>query len=145
MFTRTDAKIKIVPGVPPAATRSAATVNGSAIDRRSLEVSGGGQWLEGNLILEVGAAAGAPTTISVTAKLQESADGSTGWTDVTDRDRIEASSLVVTAENTLTLLGFRCPGLKRYIRPVLVVAFTGGTSPTIFCNVSVLLGYPQRV
>src|ERR1017187_6663682 len=75
-----------------------------------------------------------PSVATATVKLQESADGSTSWTDALD--------------NTGTVIGFtldahaadafnaaRIEGLnlnrKRYLRVVATPAFTGGTTPAI--------------
>lgn len=96
---------------------AAATVNGTAVDRTGYE----------SCVLQglVGAATGTPTAVSVTFKLQESADGSTGWADVTD------ASVEATAENSAVEADVNLAGALPYVRVVATVAFTGGTSPTI--------------
>lgn len=84
--------------------------------------------LEGPVMLAVftGAATGSPTSFSVAAKLQESDDGSTNWTDLATQE-----TLSVTAGSSLgKLRGIRT---KRYLRSVLTPAFVGGSSPTVPC------------
>ncbi len=82
--------------------------------------------LEGPVTLAVftGAATGTPTSFTVTAKLQESDDGSTNWGDIANQE-----TLVVNAGSSLGLL--RAHRTKRYVRSVLTPALTGGSSPTI--------------
>jgi len=82
--------------------------------------------LEGPVALAVftGAATGSPSAFTVTAKLQESDDGSTSWGDIANQE-----TLVVNAASSVGLL--RAHRTKRYVRSVLTPAFTGGSSPTI--------------
>lgn len=85
--------------------------------------------LEGPVVLAVltGAATGSPTSFSVAAKLQESDDGSTNWTDLATQE-----TLSVTAGSSVgKLRGIRT---KRYLRSVLTPAFVGGSSPTVPCT-----------
>lgn len=84
--------------------------------------------IEGPVVLAVltGAATGSPTSFSVAAKLQESDDGSTNWTDLATQE-----TLSVTSGSSLgKLRGIRT---KRYLRSVLTPAFVGGSSPTVPC------------
>jgi hypothetical protein len=79
-----------------------------------------------------GAATGSPTSYSIDWKIQESDDGSTGWTDC-----VQMRETQVTADETPQLLQARRS--KRYVRVVAVVAFVNGSTPTIDIGAAVLL------
>lgn len=82
--------------------------------------------IEGPVTLFVftGATTGSPSSFSVAAKLQESDDGSSGWTDLATQE-----TLSVTSGSSLgKLRGIRT---KRYLRSVLTPAFVGGSSPNV--------------
>lgn len=122
----------------PAATRSAGTLNGAAIDQGA---STSEKHDEALFIFETGAVAGTPDSFTVVAKLQDSADNSS-WSDVTDLNIIaeEAATVTISAANTIKTFALRnVYGLRRYYRLVLTVAFVNGSSPTVFTNASVLL------
>lgn len=76
------------------------------------------------LFVFTGATTGSPTSFSVAAKLQESDDGSTNWTDLATQETLS----VTTASSRGALRGIRT---KRYVRSVLTPAFVGGSSPTV--------------
>lgn len=118
-------EIKCAIGTVPAAS-SAGSVNGSAIDRMGFS----------SCVLEVqtGAETGTPSARSATVKLQDSADGSTGWADIT------GASVAVSAVNTRARLTVSLGAVKRYIRAVNTTAFTGGTTPTLASAAVVILG-----
>lgn len=100
------------------------TVNGSSVDTLGYNSAA--------FILEVGAVSGTSPTLDV--KIQESADGSTGWTDVSG-----ATFTQVTAANNSQIL--RVEDLnntrKRYLRAVATIA---GTSPSFALACEALLG-----
>lgn len=137
------AGIFYVAGLVPL-SRSAGAANGSAIDLLASN-SPAGPYNAGLVILETGAATGGPTAQSVTVKIQESADGSTGWTDVTDLAEVEAATVVSDADNQVKTLAFYPTALKQYIRVVATTAFTGGTTPAQPSSVLVVLGEPTRI
>ena len=71
--------------------------------------------------------------------VEESADGSTGWT------AISGATASVTADNqtkTIRVDGLGVGSRKRYLRGVLTA---GGTTPSIPCSVVFLLGNAFRV
>lgn len=107
---------------PQAAT---ATANGSNVDTKGYNSAA--------VVLEVGAVSGTSPTLDV--KIQESADGSAGWADVSG-----AVFTQVTAANSSQIL--RIEGLgtsrKRYLRAVATIA---GTSPSFTMGVEFLLGH----
>ncbi|CAM4166265.1 hypothetical protein G4177_06130 [Corallococcus sp. ZKHCc1 1396] len=124
--------------LPPAA-QAAGTRNGTAID-----VS---QFQSGVLVANIGASTGTPTTLSVTYSLEASVDGTTGWTAVVDLDG-NALQVASTAGGKAVELDFNLQLLKAdhaFLRVKEVTAFTGGTSPTLFSGVSLVLGGGQRL
>ena len=106
-----------------ASNASAGAINGAAIDRND---SSGGMALSCELHLACGDATGSPTAQSADLKLQESADGSTGWADITG-----AAVTQLTGDDEQSRVSVDLSGSKRYIRAVCTVAFTGGTTPAI--------------
>ena len=111
----------------------AGTINGSSIDRTLHN-------LAGSCVLHqvAGAETGAPTTASVQTKLQHSPDNST-WSDYQIGTTVQetAALTVANSENTAAI---DLTGAYRFIRPVTIVAFTGGTSPAIEVAAGVILG-----
>lgn len=103
------------------------TVTGSAVDVRSYK---------GGLILEqlVGVVSGTSPTLN--GKIQTSADGSTGWADITG-----ATFTEVTATDNFQKIGFDVRNTSGYIRYVGTIA---GTSPSFTMGVA-LLAQKERV
>lgn len=118
--------VKAVLGNVPVAA-AAGTRNGAAIDRQG--------FYSCVLTAISGAVTGAPTAQTLDAKLQDSADGSTGWADITG-----AAIAQITAVNTLAQKDVNLSAAKRWIRVVETVGFTGGTSPTLGAAEAVVLG-----
>jgi len=114
------------------AARSAGAANGAAIDRKGY----------GSAILSVitGAETGGPSARSSTCKIQDSADGSTGWADLAD-----APTVAVAAVDSVGEAAINLAGAKRYIRVVNTTAFTGGTSPTLLSAATVQLGGADKL
>jgi len=131
-FSRRDIwrMVKVETGVIPEDS-SAATINGPAIDRT---FSGGGGE-SAVLHASCGAATGSPSAQTVDAKLQDSADGSTGWADIGD------AITQLTADDTNgESPGINLSTLKGFLRVVMVVGFTAGTTPAIPVAASVVIG-----
>lgn len=116
MSKRLGEKTKLVAGIR-AALQGAGTVDGLAVDRLGFE--------DAVLLVSTGAVAGAPTAQTVDAKIQDSADGTT-WADVAGLTIAQ-----ITAADTEQELDIDLTPLKRYIRVVATITFTGGTTPTI--------------
>ncbi len=79
-------------------------------------------------VVFTGASSGTPDSFAVVFKGQESADGSTGWTDIT------GATKTITAVNTkeeFTLTNYAGVDNKRYLRVIATPAFVGGTSPKV--------------
>lgn len=101
-------------------------LNGVGIDRLS--------YLGAVFAIEVGATTGTPTSFTVDAKLQESADNTT-FTDIAG-----ATMTQITAANSHGEINLNLAGIKRYIRAVITPAFVGGTAPTVLVGASCVLG-----
>lgn len=113
-------------GVSPT-TATAGTYNGASIDR----LAHGGA-LSCLLHQSVGAVAGSPTAISVQTTLQHSADNTT-FTNYINGAGVTQQTPAVTSTTGAqdTSVSVDLNGANRYIRPVTVVTFTGGTAPTV--------------
>lgn len=126
--------IGVVTSVAPQAA-TAETINGTAIDRFAHNMP-----LSCVLHQVTGAETGAPTTASVQTKLQHSADDS-AWSDyVQPGDSAVAETSALTAANKENSFAIDLSSASRFIRAVSIVAFTGGTSPTIEVAADIVLG-----
>lgn len=119
---------KTVVGLYPDDQVAAAAVNGVVIDRLGFN--------EAIVNLMVGAASGSPSAQGVSLKMQtgDQADGS---------DMADVSGATIAAldgNNETASLNFDLAECKRYIRAVVAVTFTGGTTPSIPVAVAVTLG-----
>jgi len=130
---------KSTKGNPPAAV-SAGTRNGAAIDRSP---AGGVHYHGLTLHAASGAETGAPSARTLDAKIQDSADGSTGWADYIPQATVAAIAQI-TAANAEAEVDVDLSGAKRYVRVVEVVAFTGGTAPTLGAQETVILSGADR-
>ncbi len=122
--------VKVETGIIPV-DNVAATLNGPAID---LTFSGGGGE---SVVLHAscGAATGGPSAQTFDAKIQDSADGSTGWADIGD------AITQLTADDTNgESPGINLSTLKKFIRVVMVIGFTGGSTPTIPASAVCVIG-----
>lgn len=120
------AYLKMVAGHSPIDS-VAAVINGAAIERTDYKSC--------KLHAACGLASSTPTTQSVISKLQQSVDGSTGWTDVTG-----AATTDMTADDGDESVDVDLGGVENYIRVVTTIAFTGGTTPAIDVQSAVVLG-----
>lgn len=130
--------IAVKKGIDPA-NASAGAINGAAIDRAG---QGGGKLaLSAVLHHACGAATGAPTARTVDSKIQDSADGSTGWADYVDpKTGVVAAAAQLTADNQDAEVDVDLSAAKKFIRVVETVGFTGGTTPAIPVAAGVSLG-----
>lgn len=125
MSLKLHQSIKLQPAIRPQAA-AAGTINGLTIDRLGFE--------DAALIVSVGAVTGTPTGQTIDVKVQDSTDGTT-WADVAGLT-VEQ----ITTGDTYKELGINLSPLRRYIRAVATVAFTGGTTPTVQLAVDMALG-----
>lgn len=117
------ALIKAVTSVEPQS--ATASVNGGGIDRYLHNMP-----QSCDLHTIAGAVGGAPSAVSVQAKIQDSADNST-FADYKYDGTNVAQGTAVTAANTEDNTSVDLTLARRYIRVVLTISFTGGTSPTV--------------
>jgi len=109
----------------------AATIEGAAINLNYS--AGGGE----SVVLHVacGAATGGPSAQTVDGKIEQSADGSTSWTDVGD-----AITQLTGDDEDGESPGINLSTLQKYIRANIVVGFTGGSTPTIPVAATLVIG-----
>lgn len=124
--TDIGAEIKTVAGIPPT-NAGAGAINGAAIDRQGFQSC--------TLQAACGAASGGPSAQTVDAKLQHSADGSTGWADIAG-----AAVTQMAADNGDEEVDVDLSVARRYLRVVSTVALTGGTTPKLPVAATVVLG-----
>lgn len=129
----TDINAHITPsqGVAPIAS-TGATHTGTGIDRAG--TSGDQEYLSGTLAVSVGAATGAPSSFTVDAHLEDSADNSS-FAAISP-----AVAITQMTASGMGTVGFNLKGLRRYVRAVVVTTITGGTSPTLPVAADVILG-----
>lgn len=130
-LSEVGAYIKPAHGVSPAAS-AASTRTGSAIDRLGYHSC--------VLSVQSGATSGSPTSFTLDAKLQDSADGSTDWTDIAD-----AAITALTAADSTGKVHVDLAGARRYVRVSQTIAFVGGTAPTLGNAAQVILGGPSAL
>jgi hypothetical protein len=106
-------------------------VTGNAVQREGP----GYRYDSGQLVVATGAATGTPSTISVAGKLQDSADGSTGWADVPG-----TAIAAIVAQNSQTSINFIARGCQSYLRAIVTPTLTGGSSPAILVVGILILG-----
>ena len=112
---------------------SAGIINGSSIDRVVHN-------MPNSCVLHqlVGAESGAPTAVSVQTKLQHSPDNST-WGDYAVNATVQETA-VLSASGSENTANIDLSSAYRYIRPVMTVAFTDGSSPAILVAADIVLG-----
>jgi hypothetical protein len=112
---------------------SAGAINGFKIDRRAASgVTGGAS---AYLNVQCGAATGTPSAQTVDGKLQDSADGSSDWQDIGD-----AITTITTDDSAAESPGINLTNKREWIRAVVTVGFTDGSTPTIPVAASVTFG-----
>ena len=119
--------------VRPQATDGSGAVDGAAVDTKGYDTL--------MAVIEIGAAAGSPVSFTVDAKLQSSADGSTGWADTgiaMTQATAGSKSAQLRLDNLMDAYAASTV-VNRYVRVVVTAAFTGGTTPTIPVSANVLL------
>lgn len=125
--------VAVDPSLAPQSDAGGSPVDGASVDTLGYNTA--------MLVLESGAISGSPSATAIAVKLQESADGSTGWADANDETGAPIGGTVTEANKVLLA---RIEGLgtnrKRYLRVVETTTFTGGTSPTVLVHGNILLG-----
>lgn len=126
--------VKVLTSVTPRAAVAGA-INGTAIDTEG--------YSDAVAIVTVGATTGTPDSFTVAAKVQESADGSTGWTDVTGAAIATVTAASKTGEIAVPIASRAAAA--RYIRVVVTPAFVNGSTPAVGVGAIVVLGNPEIV
>ncbi len=91
-----------------------------------------------NVILLTGKVTGAPTEQVWAAKLQESLDSVSGWTDLT-------ALTSTTSKNSLMENPYTLDGARTYLRVLGSTSYTGGTAPTFDVGAVVILANARRL
>ena len=126
---------KLLVGLASKANSTGAADNGTAIDYRSYDQANSGQ-----VLINVGAPTGSPTSFSNVYTLQHSADNSTWVTAPGALTSARAdATLTVTAAGSYAI-PFEPGHLNRYWRVTRAVTIVGGTTPTVPDGVLVQLG-----
>lgn len=128
--------IKPVASVRPQA--ATATVNGGSVDRIAHNLP-----LSALMRTALGAVTGAPSSFTVQAKVQDSADNST-FADYAPLGTV-IQGAVLAAANSDDLVPVNLSSARRYVRVVETIAFTGGTSPTIEIAADLILSGEQEI
>jgi len=128
--------VKVLKGmsVAPAST-VAGTTNGSKVD--TLGADNAAVYAYGGL------SSSNPSAATLAVTVQESADGSTNWSNALDNTGtvigFTLNCQAALAENSARIEGLNL-NRKRYLRAVVIAAFTGGTTPAIVGFAQIILG-----
>lgn len=135
--------VKILGGAsidPQSDSTTAVAVNGSSVDTTGAD--------NAVLYARCAAASGSPTTLTVAFKVQESADGSTNWTDALDNTGVAIGFTLncktAAAENLARIEGLNL-NRKRYLRAVATPTIAGGSSPATVFFANIVLGNNQQL
>ena len=131
-----DRQMKMEIGIIPIDTVAATIVGaggGAGINRRG--TTGADSGASAVLHVACGAAGGSPSTQTVDATLQDSADNSTDWQDIGS----PITQLTGDDEDGSTP-NVNLVGVRKFVRAEVVVAFTGGSTPTIPVAATICFG-----
>jgi hypothetical protein len=130
-----DTKIVGGASLAPQSFSGSAAVNGSKVNT---------QGADNGVLYAYGAeGSGSPSAAALVVTLQESADGSTNWTNALDNSGAVIGFTLncesAAAENVARIEGLNL-NRQQYLRAVITPAFTGGTSPAILGFAQIVLG-----
>jgi len=135
--------VKILGGCsidPQSDSTNATPVNGNKVDTL------GGD--NAALYARSAAASGSPSAFSIAFKVQESADGSTNWTDALDNTGVAIGFTLdvhaAAAENVARIEGLNL-NRQRYLRAVATPTITGGSSPAAAFFAAIVMGNNQQL
>lgn len=121
-------EISVVQSVPPQLALVANTgvaINGAAVDR----LVNGALAMSCKANIHLGVTTNTPTAVTATQKIQDSADGSTGWADYKpDGTNTAQSTTGAAAYPSDSNLSVNLRMAKRYIRQVITPNLTGASS-----------------
>lgn len=119
--------VTVAVSLPPA-SRTAATANGTAVNLRNYHAA--------SVVFSTGSLGGGTATPTI----EESADGSTGWTAIA-AGRLNGTLAAIAADTVLVIGLTDIAGItKSFVRPVITVAGGSGT----LCSAYVIRGEPQH-
>lgn len=91
---------------------------------------------------------GSPTAAALVVTLQESATGTSGWSNALDNTGT-VIGFTLNCESAFAENAARIEGLnvnrQQYLRAVITPAFTGGSSPAILGFAQIILGNSQQL
>lgn len=135
--------VKILGGCsidPQSDSTTAVAVNGNSVNTTGADNAA--------LYARGAAASGSPTGFSIAFKVQESATGTSGWTDALDNTgTVIGFTLDVhsaAAENVARIEGLNL-NRKQYLRAVATPTITGGSSPAAVFFAAIILGNDQQL
>ncbi len=123
-------------GLLPVALAGSADVPGPSFDRSA---PGGQTYLSCTVFGSLGAAGGAPSAVAAAFRLQNSPDDST-WTDCTDPQTGDVQTFTVDAVNSSGRIDIDLGGAYEYVRVVATPTLTGGTSPSVEGQATIIFG-----
>jgi hypothetical protein len=127
--------VQVKVGLVPIAS-AGATRNGTGFDRTGFDSC--------VLVGELGAATGTPTSFTYDLKIQHSDVVGSGYADYTPPSGT-ASLTQQTAGSVVVEKDIDLSAAKQFIRVVEVVAFVGGTSPTLPCSAVLVMGGAEEL
>lgn len=125
-------KISVVQGIIPQNQSGDGAVSSAAAITRDKNYE------EGEVLCQLGAVTGTPTSFTVTYKLQHKELAGDAWVD-------EGQTKILSAANAIGKLDIDMKALKSLIQVVATVAFTGGTTPTVDLGSSIVYGEAKIV
>jgi len=142
MLNNFDGGVDSTPALRPQTISGSSDVNGITIDKRALDT----QYQYAKFAFSAGAKGGSvsPTSLTLTFRAQHSDASGSGWADISDTQVAEAA-VALADENTQGEIAINLRGTKRYVRLVALPAFTGGTSPNVLAQATLILAEPKAI
>lgn len=122
--------IKVGGQVAPASRANGASANTIAANRVD--------FTEAIVVLNTGATVGSPTSVNVSVDLQHSDDGTT-WAV------LQSGVVSANGANQASHAGVDLLGAKKFIRAVVSVTLSGGTSPEVQCGATLILAGSSKI
>lgn len=123
-------EVKTLTAVQPQ-NKDDGAVTGEEVDRQGFE----------NCVVgfDSGAATGTPSAVAIVCKVQECAESGGSFAD------IAGMTVTIDDESQHKPLNVALAGVKRYIKAIMTVTLTGGSTPTINVGAQIVLGNPKTV
>ena len=127
-----NGSVGLLQSIAPVVQTGDGTVTGTYFDRQAYPED----FADALVVASFGALGGGGT-VSSTVTVEESDASGSGYTQVTDENLIDESSMVFTAAG-IAYRSIRLNKLKRYVRAKAVVDFTAGSSPSQPLSVEII-------